>query len=229
MDSTKQYLEVIKVLIAVSFVSLDAFILLLLYPDNEVWLVLTQIIYAVCAFALLGLCLELGVEMSFPHVNEINVNTLLWVGGQLFALAFTLLAPYLGIPLSDALLATSTCESGVTSNAQTTTLPSMFTSLFTTVPMTTTTVDPDSLPLDYRYFTFALVVLCFLVSALCILGLHTEYHRLAFDHMPRRLKVRTASMSVTYAFAKRRGRSSTFGGFLRGYGARERRALQAYA
>ena len=218
VDRTKQYLEVIKTLLTFSFLTFDAFVLLLLYPGNEIWLVAAMILFSVCSFSINGLCLELGAEISFPHVSEITVNTLLNVSAQFFSLAFTLVAPYLGIPLSETLLAVSTCDSGGTANDPSSNyhipFTSVFTSLFTTVPTTTTslittTLDPSSAPLDYRYFTFALVLFFVLMCVFCVTCLYTEYHRLAFDHMPRRLHFRTASRSVTYAFAPRRDRALT--------------------
>ncbi len=110
VDKTKLYLETIKVSYSIALVCFVVFSFFLLFPNMQVFILVILVFFGITCFALYPLFLELGVECTFPDVSEVTSNTLLLMGGQLFAILFIFLVPLTTSPLSPAELPLNVCD-----------------------------------------------------------------------------------------------------------------------
>ncbi len=111
VDKTKLYSESIKVCFAATLICFVGLSMFLLFPNMQPFIIALIALFGVAIFPLWPLFLELGVECTFPDVSEVTSNTLLLMGGQVFAIVFITLGPYLATPLNSDELPLSVCNS----------------------------------------------------------------------------------------------------------------------
>lgn len=97
VDKTKRFEETAKISYALAAVSCCVLTIVSSMPDHPVLIVAVSGLFGFFAFALMPVCLEVGVECTYP-VAEATSAGLLWMAGQATGVIFTLVSQALAVP-----------------------------------------------------------------------------------------------------------------------------------
>lgn len=97
IDKTKKFEETAKVAYGLAAVSCALFAVVARMPHQPVLIVVSCGLFGFFAFALMPVCLEVGVECTYP-VAEATSAGLQWMAGQATGIVFILLCQLLEVP-----------------------------------------------------------------------------------------------------------------------------------
>ncbi|KAL5471610.1 hypothetical protein EMCRGX_G029740 [Ephydatia muelleri] len=116
LDYTKKYKEVGVVCLGLSVLCFIWFSQVSRLYDQSVNVVISLCVFGFFALPLVPVCMELGVEITYP-VGEATSSGLLWSSVQVFAVVFIALSTAFESPLSQELISNSKCSHAQVQNA----------------------------------------------------------------------------------------------------------------
>ncbi|ELU09830.1 hypothetical protein CAPTEDRAFT_172928 [Capitella teleta] len=110
VDKTKKFEETAKIGLSVSTIFLLAFLVVSRQPNQEILLAVLLALVGFFGFAIVPVCLELGVECTYPVAEATSAGFII-ISGQIQALLYTIMIPALAPTLSRSELPEQTCSS----------------------------------------------------------------------------------------------------------------------
>ena len=173
VDRTKRFEEVSKISMCLTLLAFILAMEVMRFPNSDVLLALSYIIYATFAIIQVPVFIELAIEVTYP-VAVATCSGILLCSVQLMAGVFTFIAPYLGTEPEAVYREFSKCEVA-----------------------TNSTVSSEVAGIDFIRFYYFALGLSIAVVTVYVLGFKPKYNRMEAERIVKITEIREAD-SIAY-------------------------------